>query len=78
MPVPREPRTGTWLAPSGAAAFAGVSLGGEEGVGHFITVLDHTGEGYVIADPLRGRLVLSPDEARRRYHFTGFFMLVPG
>jgi hypothetical protein len=59
-------------------AIAGVSLGGEEGVGHFITVLDHTGEGYVIADPLRGRLVLSPDEARRRYHFTGFFMLVPG
>lgn len=57
-------------------AIAGVNLGGEEGLGHFITVLDHTGEGYVIGDPLRGRLVLSLDETRRRYHFTGFFMVV--
>ncbi len=59
-------------------AIAGVKLGGEQGLGHFIAILGRTGEEYTIGDPLEGRLVVSLDEARRRYHFTGFLMVFPG
>ena len=41
-----------------------------------ITVLDRTGDSYVIGDPLEGRIIRSRSELRDTYEFTGFFMLV--
>jgi len=61
-----------WPVPS----IAGVRLPAAGSTGHFITVLDHIGDSYVIGDPLEGRIVRSRAELRDTYEFTGFFMLV--
>jgi predicted double-glycine peptidase len=55
-------------------AIAGVILRG--GAGHFIAVLSQTPERVVIADPMKGKLVIDRAELRRAYHFTGFFLVV--
>lgn len=56
-------------------AIAGTRLG-RDGAGHYITVLGETPLGYVIGDPLEGRLNLTADQLRRSYWFTGFFITV--
>ncbi len=61
-----------WPVPS----IAGVRLPASGDTGHFITVLDRTGDSYVIGDPLEGKIVRSQSELREVYEFTGFFMLV--
>jgi hypothetical protein len=61
-----------WPVPS----IAGVRLPASGNTGHFITVLDRTGDSYVIGDPLEGRIVRSRAELRETYEFTGFFMRV--
>jgi hypothetical protein len=63
---------GAWPVPS----IAGVRLPASDNTGHFITVLDRTGDRYVIGDPLEGRIVRSQSELRDTYEFTGFFMVV--
>ena len=50
---------------------AGVELAG---LGHFIPMLGREGESYVIADPIRGREVVSEAELKYRYDFTGFYL----
>lgn len=56
-------------------AIAGTKLGGPQGAGHFILVLDRVYEGYLIADPISGRATLTfPEVQQGRYYFTGFFM----
>ncbi len=62
----------TWPVPS----IAGVRLPASGNTGHFITVLDRTGDSYVIGDPLEGKIVRSQSELRDAYEFTGFFLLV--
>jgi len=61
-------------------AIAGVVLPGEGLVrgraGHFIAVLDQTPSTVTIADPLIGRRVLTRDRLGRRYHFTGWFLVL--
>ncbi len=57
-------------------SIAGVQMGGVRWGGHFITILGRQGESYVIGDPLVGRLVLTPEQLRARYYFTGFFLIV--
>jgi Peptidase C39 family len=57
-------------------AIAGVRLPGSGNTGHFITVLDHIGDKYLIGDPLEGRIVQSQSELRGTYDFTGFFLVV--
>lgn len=54
-------------------AVVGVRLGA---MGHFIAVLGREGEKFVIGDPLVGREVLSLEEMKQRYVFTGFHMRV--
>lgn len=44
--------------------------------GHFIAIIEHNGDKYLIGDPLRGREVLSRAELERRYKFTGFHMQI--
>lgn len=62
------------FAPDGRLpAVVGVRLAG---AGHFIAVLARDGEKFVVGDPLRGREVLTLEEMRRRYVFTGFHMRV--
>ena len=61
-----------WPIPS----IAGVRLPASGNTGHFITVLDRTGDSYVIGDPLEGKIVRSQSELRDAYEFTGFFLLV--
>lgn len=51
----------------------GVRLGS---IGHFIAVLRHEGDRWVICDPLIGKETVSLKELERRYHFTGFFLHV--
>lgn len=55
-------------------AIAGVVLRG--GAGHFIAVLSQTPDRAVIADPMKGKLVLDRASLLRLYHFTGFFLVV--
>ncbi len=61
-----------WPAP----AIAGVRLPDAGNVGHFIAVLGREGEKYVVGDPANGKVVGTPGELRKRYEFTGFFMVV--
>ncbi len=56
-------------------SMAGVQMGGARTGGHFITVLGRQGDRTIIGDPLVGRLVLSPQQLRSRYYFTGFFLI---
>lgn len=55
-------------------SIAGVRL--EGGTGHFVAILDTSGESVVIGDPLVGKLKLSRAELNKRYHFTGLFLVV--
>lgn len=57
----------------GLPAVVGVLIGAR---GHFIAVLGREGEKFVIGDPLVGREVLSLEEMKRRWDFTGFHMRV--
>jgi len=57
-------------------AIAGVRLPQSGNIGHFITILDHRDDKYVIGDPLDGVTTQSPSELRDIYDFTGFFMVV--
>ncbi|HEY5959288.1 MAG TPA: cysteine peptidase family C39 domain-containing protein [Polyangiaceae bacterium] len=55
-------------------AIIGVRLDG--GVGHFLAFLGWDGNRVVIGEPLVGRLVLTPDEFRKKYEFAQFAMEV--
>jgi hypothetical protein len=57
----------------GLPAIVGVMMGS---AGHFIAIIEHNGDKYLIGDPLRGREVLSRAELERRYKFTGFHMQI--
>ena len=46
------------------------------GYGHFIVVLDKTPRGYVIADSLVGKSIMTKSKLYEAYKFTGFFMVV--
>ena len=60
--------------PFPAIAGVGLSTGGR--VGHFIAILEQQEGRYVVADPLIGKLLLTPNDLRSRYYFTGFFLVV--
>jgi len=55
-------------------AIAGVVLRG--GAGHFIALLGSDNDSVTLADPLKGKFVLSRSEVQQRYHFTGFFLIL--
>ncbi len=52
-------------------AIAGVRV---DGLGHFIAILEDSGDAFVTGDPLVGRKVVDKDEMDRKFDFTGFFM----
>lgn len=54
-------------------AVAGVRLNSS---GHFIAIRSREGDRFQIGDPLVGREVLSIDELKRRYGFTGFYLSI--
>lgn len=56
-----------------APCIAGVHMGA---AGHFITILEHNGDEYVVGDPLSGRATYSSKEILQELRFTGFFMPV--
>jgi Peptidase C39 family len=58
---------------AGLPALVGVRVGG---LGHFIAVLDLSSDHVTFADPLLGEERLSLSEFQRRYHFTGFHMVI--
>ena len=51
----------------------GVRIGG---YGHFIAVLDVSGNELTYVDPLSGKTRLPVSEFLMRYEFTGFHMIV--
>jgi hypothetical protein len=55
-------------------AIAGVVLPG--GMGHFIAVLDVSPSSVTIVDPAAGKITMGPQELRKNYRFTGFFLTV--
>ena len=55
-------------------AIAGVVLPGN--AGHFIAILSSDAQRLTIADPLKGRLVISKTELPNYYRFTGFFLVL--
>jgi hypothetical protein len=55
---------------------AGVCLGGTDGPGHFVALLERTASGFIVGDPLTGREVLSLAQFRERYAPTGFFLVI--
>ena len=60
------------FAPEGGLpAVVGVRLGS---IGHFIAIIGREGERFIVGDPLRGRELLTLEELRQRYGFTGFHM----
>lgn len=62
-----------FLPETNLPAVVGVRLGY---IGHFIAILGHEGDKFVIGDPLRGRELLSREELEQRYDFTAFHMRV--
>jgi hypothetical protein len=56
-------------------AIIGVRIGGIEGTGHFIAVLDKVGDEYVVGDPMRGREQLGMARLLDHYYFTGFSII---
>jgi hypothetical protein len=46
------------------------------GYGHFITLLGRADDSWVIGDPLRGRLTLTPEAFHRSYAFGGCVLQV--
>jgi hypothetical protein len=56
-------------------AIAGVQLPKLGHTGHFITILGHTNDTYIIGDPLVGKLLL-PSARSDDYVFTGVFLVV--
>jgi hypothetical protein len=56
------------------SSIAGVLL--PSGEGHLIAVMSETATDIAIADPLIGKLVIPKAELERRYHFTGFFLII--
>lgn len=54
-------------------SIAGVLLPGH--AGHFVAVLDSNEAETTIADPLKGKIVLSRADLANRYDFTGFFLV---
>lgn len=56
------------------ASIAGVKL--QQGTGHFIALIGMDGTNYIVGDPLIGREILSLQDLKSQYRFTGFFMLV--
>ena len=56
-------------------SIAGTRLG-EDGAGHYVTVLGEDEHGYLIGDPLRGRVSLPRADIGKARWFTGFFMRV--
>ena len=59
-----------WPIPS----IAGVRLSSFGNSGHFISILGHADDKFIIGDPLEGKLVLSKSALLEKYTFTGFFM----
>ena len=57
----------------GNPAVIGVRIGG---AGHFIALLEKEGDQITFADPMHGKEQLPLTEFLKRYHFTGFQMLV--
>ncbi|MGC4121721.1 MAG: cysteine peptidase family C39 domain-containing protein [Myxococcales bacterium] len=56
-----------------APAILGVKVGA---AGHFVALLERTGEQLVIADPLEGRLSMTVAEFERRYPFARFALSI--
>jgi hypothetical protein len=69
-----------WITPPQPDTLAYPSITGtqlgEGGAGHFIAVLGKQGDRYIIGDPLSGRFILPIERLKRKYYFTGFFMIV--
>jgi len=59
-----------------APALAGTRLGGPNGIGHFIAILDGPDGRYIVGDPLIGRMETTRDALRQRYYLTGFFAVI--
>ncbi len=55
-------------------AIAGTELGGKGGGGHFIAILGKEGDLYRIGDPISGENILTLDQLKLRFYFTGFFI----
>ena len=55
-------------------AIAGVLLPGH--AGHFIALVANDGARITFVDPMKGKAILSVDELKRQYHFTGFFLVL--
>lgn len=65
--------TGAYPSP----AIAGVLLPGR--AGHFIAILEGSGDDLTFVDPIDGKHTMARWELRERYRFTGFFMAIrPG
>jgi len=59
-----------------APALAGTRLGGPNGIGHFIAILDGPDGRYIVGDPLIGRMETTLAALRQRYYLTGFFAVI--
>jgi hypothetical protein len=44
--------------------------------GHFVPVIAETPTSYVVGDPLVGEEVWPKEEVRKRFAFSGFFLMV--
>ena len=71
--VPRFHFQRTFSPPAGLPAVVGVLLGG---TGHFIAVLQVTGDQVTFADPIFGEEHLPLADFLHRYQFTGFHMVI--
>lgn len=63
----------TFSRSAGLPAVVGVRLGG---AGHFIAVLNVTGDQVTFADPLIGKDRMAISQFQKRYDFTGFHMVI--
>jgi hypothetical protein len=71
--VPRFYFRRTFAPSVGLPAVVGVRLGN---AGHFIAVLDISGDQVTFADPLSGQEKIPLSQFQHRYEFTGFHMVI--
>ena len=43
---------------------------------HFIVIFEKTEAGYIVGDPLEGRLILSPEKLHKTYGFAGVYLVI--
>lgn len=63
----------TFSPQNGLPTIIGVKFGA---IGHFVPILGKQGDQFIVGDPLSGRELLTLEQMKKRYQFTGFHLRI--